>query len=64
MIEAGSETTGGTVYSGLYLAYSRQEVLKKLRAEIDQAWKEEGGSVSLQTLEKLPYLVSCYVASR
>lgn len=60
IIGAGTETTGNTLSTLTFYVLSNLDVLKKLRAELTLAAKEDGKSVgdmlTLKTLDKLPYL--------
>ncbi|KIY72729.1 cytochrome P450 [Cylindrobasidium torrendii FP15055 ss-10] len=58
LIQAGSDTVGNTVYTGLFYAMNDPNVYSALRSEIDIAWKDTSQPLPLQQLEELPYLTA------
>ncbi|KAK7043993.1 hypothetical protein VNI00_008161 [Paramarasmius palmivorus] len=51
---AGSDTVGNTLMIGTYGLLNNKEALKKLRKELDEAWRDS--AMTYEVLEKLPYL--------
>ncbi|KIY72730.1 cytochrome P450 [Cylindrobasidium torrendii FP15055 ss-10] len=58
LIQAGSDTVGNTVYTGLFYAMNDPDIDKALRSELDAAWKKMDEALPLQQLEQLPYLTA------
>ncbi|KAJ4406179.1 hypothetical protein N0V82_010180 [Gnomoniopsis sp. IMI 355080] len=55
---AGFETTASVMRRVLYHVYSNPEILRRLRAELDEATSKPPGKTDVKTLEQLPYLTS------
>jgi cytochrome P450 len=60
LLSAGSDTVGNTTVIGVLYVLSDEVILKRLKSELRTAWPDLGTPVSYTTLEKLPYLVSCF----
>jgi cytochrome P450 len=62
LLNAGSDTVGGTCTHGVFRVLNDPAILERLRIELDEtrakADLEEDASMNLEMLEKLPYLVS------
>lgn len=54
---AGADTTASTLTTGFYHILSNEKVKERLIRAIDEAMPEPGSSISLQSLEKVDYLV-------
>jgi cytochrome P450 len=55
---AGSDTVGNTCTVGTFYVLRDQHVYTKLINELDVFWPDRDSTMSYETLEKLPYLVS------
>lgn len=55
---AGFETTASVLRLVFYYIFSNQEILRRLRAEIDMVKGDGDAVLEIKTLEQLPYLTS------
>ncbi|KAI9372467.1 cytochrome P450 [Aspergillus egyptiacus] len=55
-IDAGVDTTGGTLVTAVYHILRNPGILHRLRSELDDAWLHSGGEVDTKILAGLPYL--------
>ncbi|KAK7052841.1 hypothetical protein VNI00_004160 [Paramarasmius palmivorus] len=58
LIGAGTDTVGSTCSIGTFHALHNPSIAQKLKNELQAAWTDLESSVSLATLEKLPYLTA------
>ncbi|KAE9394089.1 cytochrome P450, partial [Gymnopus androsaceus JB14] len=58
LIVAGSDTTATVCYVGTFYALKNEEIRRKLREELHEAWPDKDRPMSYVALEKLPYLTS------
>ncbi|KAJ2912323.1 hypothetical protein MD484_g8092, partial [Candolleomyces efflorescens] len=58
MVAAGSDTVANASMVGVFHILSDKDVEQKLRQELSEAWPEVDGRMSLERLEKLPYLTA------
>jgi len=62
LLNAGSDTVGGTCTTGTFYVLNDERILRRLRTELDEARKERGmgvkESLGFEVLEKLPYLTA------
>lgn len=56
----GADTTGTTLMHGTFELLHEPEVLKKLKAELQEAWPDVAQNPPLSVLEPLPYLVRSF----
>jgi cytochrome P450 len=57
VVGAGTETTSGTLTAITFYLLENPAILAKLRAELKEASTGKTGTIPLQQLEQLPYLV-------
>jgi hypothetical protein len=57
MVAAGSSTVATASMVGVFHILSDKNIEQRLRQELSEAWPEVDGRMSLERLEKLPYLV-------
>jgi hypothetical protein len=62
LLNAGSDTVGGTCTVGSFYVVNGERILQRLRTELDEARKERGmwveETLGFEVLEKLPYLTA------
>lgn len=58
LVAAGSDTVANACAIGMFYVLRNPHIRSKLVKEIKEAWPDKEMSVGVQTLEKLPYLVS------
>jgi cytochrome P450 len=62
LLNAGSDTVGGTCTAGTFYVVNDERILRRLRTELDEARKERGmgaeETLGFEVLEKLPYLTA------
>ncbi|KAJ2932079.1 hypothetical protein H1R20_g5015, partial [Candolleomyces eurysporus] len=58
MVAAGSDTVANTCMMGVFRTLSDKNIEQKLRQELAEAWPEVDERMSLERLEKLPYLTA------
>ncbi|PGH18252.1 hypothetical protein AJ79_00591 [Helicocarpus griseus UAMH5409] len=58
MVFAGADTVGNTLMMGIFNVLEQPDVLKKLKAELLNAWPDLNEAPRYQELEKLPYLTA------
>lgn len=58
LVAAGTDTVGNTCNMAVFYILSNKDIEKRLRQELKDAWPDVDTPMSLEKLEKLPYLVS------
>ncbi|KAL4256656.1 cytochrome P450 family protein [Pleurotus pulmonarius] len=58
LLIAGSDTLGNTCNIGFFNVLNQPSILRKLTAELKEAWPDQDHPVGLVTLEKLSYLTA------
>lgn len=58
VVAAGTDTVGNTCNMALFHVLTNKSIEKKLRQEIREAWPDIEAPMSLEKLEKLPYLTA------
>ncbi|KAF8874994.1 cytochrome P450 [Infundibulicybe gibba] len=58
LVSAGSDTVGSTCTIGTFHILGNQDIHRRLFDELKSVWPERGSQISLEILERLPYLTA------